>query len=212
MEQYQTWMREQIGKAYHVDGQIESAWPDADVIYTVPANHHRHTYSIESKEEINRYKRKDDGFIRPKAVFNRHFFQVKGRESRRSKSKLPSINLYGINVSLVRLITELPVLQSLWVRYAYTTEYQWDHEQSLVKHIWQDFIQSLPENITTEKLQKLKGLCYLSVQDAKQRFNRGKVQHKPSQIRKLLDIPGRKQLATRLVTSLAAASGDYQRC
>ena len=178
MEHQLTWMREQIGRAYHVEGTFPTVWPDSDVRFVVPDNHCHHGFSLESPKDVKR----------PRTVINRQMFQVKGREVRVSRSKLPSPSLQNKDPQLILLCARLLDDQRNWVRYAYTDNYQWDNEQSIVKEIWNRFHQSLAKPFSEEKTKKLKGLCYLCLQDAKYQKNNDEVFHKPARIRELLDI------------------------
>ena len=180
MEHQLTWMREQIGRAYHVEGSFPAVWPDSDVRFVVPDNHRRHGFSLESPKEVKR----------PRTVINRELFQVKGREVRVSRSKLPSLTLQNKDSQLVMLCAKLPEDQRNWVRYAYTDIRHWDNEQGIVKEVWRRFQQSLAKSFDDEKTKQLKGLCYLCVQDARHQKNNDEVLHKPARIRELLKIPG----------------------
>ena len=173
-----SWMREQIGAAHQVEPSIESRWPEAADHYSAPKSHYRHSFSLEKQEKGKRCH----------SVINRDFFQVKGYETRQSKGKMPSTTLYHINTPLVLACARLPDEQRNWVRYAYTTNGSWDHEQGAVVAVWKLFSETLSNRTSAEKIQKLKGLCYLCLQDAKHRKNNDQPLYKPARLRELTDI------------------------
>ena len=122
-------------------------------------------------------------------VINRSLFQVKGRESRSSYSK-PPIDLSALRyVYVTRCVQQLPTDQLNWVRYAYTKNYTWDHEQGIALELWRRFIDELPEKYTGKPPKVMEGLAYLILQDFKHRCNTGKKLYSVKKLQTLLDAP-----------------------
>ncbi|WP_018691310.1 bacteriophage antitermination protein Q [Algicola sagamiensis] len=123
----------------------------------------------------------------PSSKINGTHRQLHIKEKHFQRSTLP-ISLQAFEDKKVsQWVYHLPCEQQCWIRYAYTSDFTWEDEVSIVRSLWKIY-SSKKQRIQQKTREKLKGLAYLCVQDYKYLKNRGKPKYKPAKIRELLSV------------------------
>jgi len=114
---------------------------------------------------------------------------IRGTQSagfKRSSCPLPD-NAF-VYSRTARVINELPSDLNSLAMFCYSDDCKWSHVTQTAQSIWKLFEKSQTKKLRKKKIETLRNMIFLAMQDWREQTLHGKVLHKPSRIQTLLDI------------------------
>lgn len=105
---------------------------------------------------------------------------------KRSSCPLPH-NAFELS-RITRVVFMLPDNLQAWATYAYGPKQEWSSVQTITHELWQEFLASETCKFRKAKLEKLKGMAFLAVQDWRHQVLFEKELHTPGKIQELLSV------------------------
>lgn len=114
---------------------------------------------------------------------------IKGSSTRSSGSSSCPLSSNAFELSRIsRAIKSLPGYQRSLAIYAYADSCKWECIEIVSRHVWHIFLAAQSDVLRERKLQVLKGMVYLVMQNWKSLLNTGIELYSPKRVRELLRL------------------------
>ncbi|MFA0194455.1 bacteriophage antitermination protein Q [Vibrio sp. 10N.222.55.E8] len=105
---------------------------------------------------------------------------------KRSSCPLPP-NAFQLS-QITRVVCMLPDNLQAWALYAYGPKQEWSAVQAVTHELWQEFLASETTKFRKKKLETLKGMAFLAVQEWRNQVLFEKELHAPGKVQQLLSV------------------------